>query len=120
MEKSGHEKRIASFFRDDLDFAFFAARLGWSIRDYEETTSVQRQLIRKELETLTVETSSLLKNAVQVAVNNAHSKRKAKLWIKRRKKQPPPIPIKEIKALQRHHAEHVPWTPWARKEVQDG
>lgn len=81
---------------------------------------MERMFIRKELETVTVEQSNLLTNAVQVAVSNVHGKRKRKLWVRRRKKAAPAIPRREISAIQERFKQQAPWTPWQRKEVPRG
>lgn len=70
-----------------MDFAFFAARLGWSRSDYEEMTPVQRLFILKELERETVRRTELLQSVVEIAIANVHRKKGRKpkrLWSKRR------------------------------------
>ena len=120
VEKLPEEKQKARFFQNEMDFAFFAAQLGWSRSDWEQTTAVERMFIRKELEKKTVEQSNLLVNVVQVAVSNVHNKRKRKLWVRKRKKAALPISRKEIGAIQEQLKKPAPWTPWQRKEVTNG
>lgn len=70
-----------------MDFAFFAARLGWSLGDYEAVTPVQRLFVLKELERETVRRTELLQSVVELAVANVHRKKGKKpqrLWKKRR------------------------------------
>lgn len=107
-------------FREEIDFAFFAARLGWSYADYRDTTPVQRMFIRKELETVTVDESNLTMLATQRAIANVFGKKAKKLWTKRRKKQKPPLRKKEIRQIKKQHEEKTPWTPWSKKEVANG
>ena len=105
-------------FHTELDLAFFCARLGWSVDDYYASTPVQRAFIRKEIETVTVQQSDLLKNAVMVAVNNVISKKKRKLWVRLAKSGgKPPIALLEIDAIQEDMNRRVPWTPWNGQEV---
>lgn len=112
--------RRAAFFAKEIDFAYFAARLGWSLSDYEACTPVQLMFVRKELETVTVSESNLMKDAVQVAVANALSKKKSKLWQKANKRAKPLIKKKETKALKKLFERQTPWTPWNSKGVNDG
>lgn len=101
-------------FRNELDFAFFAAHLGWSPSDYADSTAVQRKFIRKELESLTVRQSNLMKDAVQVAVANALSKRQKKLWNKKSRKADPVVSDAEIAAIKKEMSRKAPWTPWQK------
>lgn len=112
---------MAREFQTELDLAFFCARLGWSVDDYYASTPVQRAFIRKELETVTVQQSDLMKNAVAVAVNNVLNKKKRKLWKKlARSGGRPPIALLEIDAIQEQMRKRVPWTPWNGQEVKNG
>lgn len=81
-ETTKAEKELARPYSKPIDFAYFAACLGWSISDYEDSTPVQRAFIRKEIERQTVQKSELLKSAVQAAVNNVLNKKKVALWTK--------------------------------------
>lgn len=117
-ERSGDAAEKARLFRTELDLAFFVARLGWSVDDYYATTPVQRAFIRKEIETLTVQQSELVKNAVTVAVNNVLNKKKRKLWVRLAKSGGrPPIALLEMDAIQEQMNRSVPWTPWNGQEV---
>lgn len=76
-----------------MDFAFFAARLGWSLSDYEEITPVQRLFILKELERETVRRTELLQSVVELAIANVHRKKGRKpqrLWRKRKEERREP------------------------------
>lgn len=108
-------------FQTEIDLAFFAANLGWSVSDYYESTPVQRMFIRKELERRTVQRSNLLKDAVQVAVSNVMGRRKLKLWLKtQRMAWNEPVAKREIAAIQEQLNKRVPWTPWNGVEVGNG
>lgn len=104
----------------DMDFAYFAVRLGWSIHDYEATTAVQRAFIRKEIEKQTVEESELLESAVETALANCRRKRRApyRLWVKKRSKASPPISDAEVRAVGELMKNNTPWSPW--REARDG
>lgn len=68
-----------------MDFAFFAVNFGYSKADYNALTLKERSFILKAYETKTVRESTLLRDAVYNAVNNAFRKKgKAfrKLWRK--------------------------------------
>ncbi len=68
-----------------MDFAFFAVHFGYSKSDYNALTMRERAFILKAYETKTVRESTLLRDAVYNAINNALRKKgKAfrKLWKK--------------------------------------
>lgn len=122
-EKPKQELEKEQDFQSEIDFAFFAVRLGWSYSQYLETTPVQRRFIRKELETYTVETSTLYEKALEVALANSMAKRgakKEKLWKKNRKKQAPIISVVEMEKIQQQLNKRIPWTPWSRKGAVNG
>ena len=98
----------------DMDFAYFAVRLGWSLSDYEATTAVQRAFIRKEIEKQTVEMSELLESAVETAMANMRRKRRARyrLWVKKRGNEAPPISFEEMQAVEELMKRETPWSPW--------
>lgn len=98
----------------DMDFAYFAVHLGWSLSDYEEATPVQLAFIRKEIERSTVESSEIASAAAEVAIRNTRAKRRVRLWQKPRKKLPKPITKEEAAALKRALADKTPWTPWGK------
>ncbi|RVU97064.1 hypothetical protein EII22_09015 [Coriobacteriales bacterium OH1046] len=99
--------------RNQIDYAYFAANLGWDYGQYGSCTPVQLLFIRKEIENRTVRESNLLKDAVQVAVANCLGKRKSSLWKRRsRVRVDPAMPIAEIEAIQEQLARAAPWTPW--------
>lgn len=90
-------------FRDDIDFAVIAVRLGWSLAEYEAITPVQKRFILKEIERATVSDSELSRSAVELAVGNAFrkkGKRPLRLWQKRAgEPQEPPVSEDEMRAL---------------------
>ena len=118
-EASEAEQELARPYAREIDFAYFAVRLGWSVSDYEASTPVQRAFIRKEIERQTVQQSELMQSAVQVAVSNVLNKKKIALWIKPRAEKPD-IPKAETDALAEIHRKRKPWTPWQRKGGADG
>ena len=76
---------------------------------------MQLLFIRKEIENKTVRDSSLLRDAVQVAVNNCLSKRKARLWLRNKRKEADlPVSLSEIDAIQEQMEKNTPWTPWQK------
>lgn len=91
-------------FRRESDYAYFAARLGWTRDQYASLTPVELAFVRKELETRTVQESELLQHAVEVAVANVMRKkgRKAEqLWKKTaHERREPPVAKKEFDALK--------------------
>lgn len=58
-------------YRADLDFAFFAARFGYSREEYGQLTARQRAFLLKAWEDRTVQDATLLRNAVLNALQNA-------------------------------------------------
>lgn len=75
---------------------------------------MQLLFVRKEIERKTVQDSSVLKDAVQVAVNNCLSKRKAKLWRKATAADydDSVVSREEAHALKLAMERTTPWTPW--------
>ena len=115
------EAERSRLFETEIDLAYFAVNLGWSVSDYYESTPVQRMFIRKEIERQTVQRSDLLKDAVQVAVSNVMGRHKNKLWLKtQRKAWEEPVRKREISAIQEQMNKRVPWTPWNGVEVSHG
>ena len=49
-EISGERAKSIAPYLADMDFAYFAVKLGWSLDDYDASTPVQRAFIRKEIE----------------------------------------------------------------------
>lgn len=70
--------------------------------------------VRKELESLTIQRSNLVMDAVQVAVANALSKRQRKLWVKKARSVEPVVPALELAAIKKEMGRRVPWTPWQK------
>ena len=69
-----------------MDFAFFAVNFGYSKRDYNELTAVDRAFIMKAYENKEVSWSTLVRDAVLNAVSNAlrkKNKKFMKLWKKK-------------------------------------
>jgi hypothetical protein len=121
VSPSPAEAERSRLFETEIDLAYFAVNLGWSVSDYYESTPVQRMFIRKEIERQTVQRSDLLKDAVQVAVSNVMGRRKNKLWLKtQRKAWEEPVRKREISAIQEQMNKRVPWTPWNGVEVSHG
>ena len=58
-----------------MDFAFFAVHFGYSKSDYNALTPRDRAFILKAYETKTVNESTLLRDAVFNAINNALRKK---------------------------------------------
>lgn len=117
MPRTGEDALFADMYGSEIDYAYFAANLGWTPEQYGSCTPVQLLFIRKEIEKKTVRDSDLLKSAVQVAVNNCLSKRKAKLWMKKQGEydENAAIPYSEIEAIKKQMATNAPWTPWQKK-----
>lgn len=69
--------------------------------------------MRKELETVTVNESNLLKDAVQVAVANCLSKKRYRLWKRHNGEfREDSFTYEEIDALKEQYRNNPPWTPW--------
>ena len=80
-------EKLAKPYRNDMDFAFFAANFGYSKRDYESLTQKERAFLYKAWEDRLVLQTSLIYNAVFKAtynVNRPKRKRALKLWTKKR------------------------------------
>lgn len=103
-------------YKRELDYAYFAANLGWLYEEYASHTPVELLFIRKELEKKVVQDSELFKAAVQVAVANALGKKKHKLWNKKggTYDESAAIPIPEIQEISDIHETNTPWTPWKK------
>ncbi len=78
-----------------MDFAFFAVHFGYSKSDYNALTPRERAFILKAYETKTVNESTLLRDAVFNAINNAIRK-KGKAFHKLWKKAPRTISDEEF------------------------
>nr|DAG31496.1 MAG TPA: hypothetical protein [Caudoviricetes sp.] len=80
---------MAKPYQEDIDFAFFVVNFGYTKADYNALTERERMFIYKAYENNLVSQSTLLRDAVFNAVNNAlrkKGKRFQKLWKKRPKK----------------------------------
>lgn len=95
-------------FRREIDYAYFAARLGWTPEQYGSLTPVQLSLVRKELETRTVRDSEIMQHATEVAVANVLRKKGRKLLELWKKVQPehsaPPVTKSEFDLLKKAFA----------------
>ena len=79
---------IAEPYSKELEFAFFAANFGYSKKDYEALTPVERALLRKAWEDKVVSDSYAIYNAAYTAtynVNRKKGKKALKLWKKNRR-----------------------------------
>lgn len=68
-----------------MDFAFFAVNFGYSKSDYNELTPREKEFILKAYETKTVRESTLFRDCIYNAINNALRKKGKsfkKLWHK--------------------------------------
>lgn len=96
--------KAASMFRRESDYAFFAARLGWTPDQYGSLTPVELSFVRKEFETMTVRDSEIMQHAVEVAVANVLRKKGRKLLELWKKLNPehsaPPVKKDEFDALK--------------------
>lgn len=95
-------------FSREIDYAYFAARLGWTPEQYGSLTPVQLSFVRKELETRTVRDSEIMQHATEVAVANVLRKkgrRVLELWKKLRPAHSaPPVEKDEFDALKQAFA----------------
>ena len=101
---SEHTKEISKPYESDLDFAFFAVKLHWTKKEYEQLTQLERLFILKEIERQTVENQELFQQTVELAVSNVLSKKGRKykkLWKKKHKQGDLPITYKEAKQVQK-------------------
>lgn len=74
---------------------------------------MQLLFLRKEIENRIVRESNLFKDAVQVAVSNAFSKRQVRLWVKNsREYDDSTVSLSEIEEIQEIMDKKPPWTPW--------
>ena len=76
---------IAEPYKEELEFAFFAANFGYSKQDYEALTPLERAVVRKAWEDKIVSDSYAIYNAVYTAtynVNRKKGKKALKLWKK--------------------------------------
>lgn len=91
-------------FARESDYAYFAARLGWTPEQYTSLTPVELAFVRKELETRTVRESEITQHAVEVAVANVMRKKGRKLlelWKKiNPERSAPPVKKDEFDALK--------------------
>ena len=97
------EKEKAKPYLRDMDFAFFAVKLGWSRAEYEAMTPVQRLFVLKEIERETVRSSELDQSVAEIAMANAgrkKGKKHRKLWKRRRRKAAAPVDADEASLLR--------------------
>lgn len=100
-------EEIAEPYQRELDFAFFAANLGYSRRDYDELTPLERVLILKAWENKVVSESYMTYNACFTAyynVNRKKGKKALKLWRKASVKKADTEVVRENIAIAREVA----------------
>ena len=79
---------MAKDYQKEIDFSFFAVNLRYSKSDYNELTPKEKAFILNSWEDKTVSDSTLLRNAVFNAINNAFrkkGKRFQELWKKKQR-----------------------------------
>lgn len=77
----------ARSYADERDLAFFVVNFGYSKREYNELTELEKMIIRKEYETKTVNDMTHLRNAVLNAISNANRRKNKKFIDLFKKKQ---------------------------------
>ena len=94
----------AALFEEELDFAWFAAKFGWSKSDYNQITPVERLFIKKQCETETVERQTILQSTFELAIANVMRKKgkKYKKLFKRIKKK-----IKDEQPITKDEAKQI-------------
>lgn len=95
-----------------IDFAFFVANFGYSKRDYNELTEVDKAFIRKAYENKVVTESTLIRDAVLNAIANYHRKRGKsfmKLWKKKPKKTDRIKVADDLKLVTEIEAKETGW-----------
>nr|WP_212921306.1 phenylalanine racemase [Ornithinibacillus bavariensis] len=78
---------MAKSYEKERDFAFFAVNFGYSKRDYNELTELEKRFIYKAYETRLISEMTHLRNAVLNAVNNALRKKNKRFIELYKKKQ---------------------------------
>ncbi len=105
------ELRARSRFAYELDYAYFAARLGWTPEQYESLTPIQRLFVRKELETVTVNKTNIMQDAMRLSIVNAHNGKTYRVFA-RAVARDETITDEDVSALVAAYKENPPWVPW--------
>lgn len=108
------EARARERFARELDYAFFAARLGWTPEQYGSLTQIERLFVRKELETVMVERTNLFQEAAKLAFVNAWNGKKYQIF-KKHVGRDETITDDEVARLAAACKENPPWVPWGSK-----
>lgn len=90
-----------------MDFAFFAANFGYSRRDYYELTPTEKAFILKAYENKVVTDTTLLRNAVKNAVDNAFRKKGSRfrdLWKKANGKKDKAFERSALEVIRKNEA----------------
>jgi len=74
-EKQKELAELASSYSRERELAFFVVNFGFTKRDYNELTEVEKAFIYKAYETKLVTEMTYLRNAVLNAINNAFRKK---------------------------------------------
>lgn len=87
-EKDYEYEEIAKDYQNEIDFAFFVVNFGYSKEEYESLTAKEKMFIYKAYENKIVTNTTLIRDSVLNAINNALRKKGKKfqaLWKKKRK-----------------------------------
>ena len=100
-ENPEYDKK-AALFSEEMDFAWFVAKFGWSKAEYNQITPVERRFIKKEYESDTVERQALMQSTFELAIANVMRKKgkKYKKLFKRIKKIADDQPLTRDEAKQ--------------------
>ena len=110
----GEEARARERFSRELDYAYFAARLGWTPKEYGSLTQVERLFVRKELETVTVERTNLFQEAAKLAFVNAWNGKRYQIF-KKHVGRDESITDEDVQKLVEACRKNPPWVPWGNK-----
>lgn len=118
------EDEEAKPYQDDMNFAFFAVNFNYSKTDYNELTPREVKFILKAYETKTVRDSTLIRDCVYNAVNNALRK-KGKAFKKLWKKLPQVMSDEEYEesvnaVLETEKKEGKSWVDELRRREKNG
>lgn len=93
---------MQDYFLDEIDYAYFAVKFGWTRSEYEQLTPIERRFIRKEIEEATVRESEIFQQIIEMAIGNSFrkkGKKYRKLFKKLKKELDQPIPPAEFAQL---------------------
>ena len=107
-----HYKHISSYFKNELDFAYFVVKFGWTREQYDSLTEVERLLILKQIETETVQEQEKLQATFELAISNVMRKkgkkyRKLFKRVKKKLKDEQPITKDEAKQIKKALAKRM-------------